>query len=250
MPAVQVPDPSTVVETIDHVVQRPAPTVGAPALSTPYKIFRTNQVDEYERPAPPGAPGAPAPHVPPVDTFEGTARKPAKISVAAAPIEDFAHLKALIASLEPDKNMSKLHLPDDVHSDRVAKEKRNVRVRAFIHAASREADNDFHVIIGREAALPTLCMNVEISGLPPAGSAHRTTLEQVRDAYKSFFGHDPKKLPGAGYDFYHPPIPVRIAGSIFYDVTHEHGGKPGPADLRDHIPTIWEIHPVTNLEFL
>jgi hypothetical protein len=127
------------------------------------------------------------------------------------------------------------------------------RERGVLRRGSRqlsEADNDFHVIIGREAALPTLCMNVEVSGLPPPGSAHRATLEQVRDAYKSFFGHDPKKLPGAGYDFYHPPIPVRIAGSIFYDVTHEHGGKPGPADLRDHILTIWEIHPVTSLEFL
>jgi hypothetical protein len=36
---------------------------------------------------------------------------------------------------------------------------------------------------------------------------------------------------------------------LFFDITHATGGHPGPDDLRPHIPTIWEIHPITKIAF-
>jgi hypothetical protein len=105
------------------------------------------------------------------------------------------------------------------------------------------------VIIGRDPDQAELYMNVEISGLPPARSRARATLKDVRDTYKSVFSRHPAGLPGTDYDFYHPPIPVTLTGSLFFDVTHARGERPGPEDLRPHIPTIWEIHPVTQLVF-
>ena len=102
-------------------------------------------------------------------------------------------------------------------SGRVAEENRNVRLRAFLYAASREADNDFHLIVGGDPnSEPHVYMTNEISGLPPEGSDSFTSLKSARDAYKTFFGDH---LPGASYDFYDPPIPIEIEGSLFFDMS-------------------------------
>ena len=69
---------------------------------------------------------------------------------------------------------------------------------------------------------------------------------QARDDCKSFFSAN---LPGPTYDFYDPPIPVEISGSLFFDMSHASGSKPGPNNLRSKIPTIWEIHPNSKIVF-
>ncbi len=245
MPNPGLPNPATVVETRELVIERPDSPPGPPQT---IRILRTNQADVYEPELPLTAVLASRLAVV-GDDFGGTARRVAKISIADAATEDFEDLQHLIISLTSDRDMIRLDLPDDRDSDRVKEEQRNVRVRAFIYAASREADNDFHVIIGRDPDQSRLFMNVEVSGLPPSSSPHRATLNAVRDGYKTFFKNHPDNLPGTSYDFYDPPIPVFIGGSLFFDVTHASGGKPGPKDLRDDIPTIWEIHPVTRIEF-
>jgi hypothetical protein len=40
-----------------------------------------------------------------------------------------------------------------------------------------------------------------------------------------------------------------VEGSLFFDMSHATGGKPGPQDLRKDIPTIWEVHPITRIVF-
>ena len=239
------PSQSTVVGTFTLAGKTPAaPGVGP----TQYMVRRTTQVDGYEISPPAAAVVLPAVR-PTGDNFSGTARRVAKISIAIGDVEEFHDLQDLIASLPSDDEMIALEIPDTENSNRVERERRNVSVRAFIYAASRENDNDFHVIIGRDPEQPRTFMNVEVSGLPPADHHDRPTLNTARDMFKTFFQNQPEKLPGTSYDFYEPPIPVLIGGSIFFDVTHATGGKPGPQDLRDDIPTIWEIHPVSSLEF-
>jgi hypothetical protein len=73
-------------------------------------------------------------------------------------------------------------------------------------------------------------MTMEVSGLPPAEADSFDTLKAARDAYKEFFGSD---LPGTSYDFYDPPVPVEIGGSLFFDMSHASGSRPGPQSLRD-----------------
>jgi hypothetical protein len=126
----------------------------------------------------------------------------------------------------------------------VTEEDRKVRVSAFLYAASRENDNDFHLIIGRSPKSSPVYMTMEISGLPPKNANSFAKKKSARDAYKKFFG---AKLPGPSYHFYRPPIPVEIEGSLFFDITHAKGGHPGPKDLRPDIPTIWEVHPVSDI---
>jgi hypothetical protein len=250
---------------------RPLPAVrraGAAAPATRYRILRTNQVDPYDDPVRrdaimattvgptmgiPAAAAVAAAAKPKGESFAGTRRRAAKISVANAKVEVFQDLADLLDSLPPKAEMTnhKPKIKDDKDSDRVEKERRNVRVRCFLYAASRENDNDYHLIFGRDPNDDSVYMTMELSGLPPASSKHHKALSRARKVFKDFFAADGDelRLPGTSYDFYRPPIPVEVQGSLFFDITHAKGSKPGPQDLRPDMPTIWEVHPISKMVF-
>jgi hypothetical protein len=230
-----------------------------------YQVIRTVEADTYETkgPAPkvakllqtkaaisPAALMAAKKAAPTGDNYQGTDRKAAKLSKANAHVEEFADLRDLIESL-PQESVMANHKPKistTATSGRVKEEQRNVRVKAFLYASSKEADNDFHMIIGRDPQeTPEMYMTMEISGLPPKNNAKFdfADLNDARNSFKDFFGED--KLPQAHYDFYNPPIPVEVEGSLFWDATHSKGQRPGPQSLKSRMPVIWEVHPVTSI---
>ena len=231
---------------------------------TTFRILRTTEVDTYEKTdsamALAGAlQGHKAPALAAIksavkkkpstgDQFAGSDRKAAKLSIATGKTERFTDLSKMIATLPPRSTMVKMKIPKGPTSGRVKQEQRNVQLTGFLYAASRESDNDFHLIVGRDpkAAGPAMYMTMEVSGLPPAGTPALTAIKAARTAYKKFFG---SKLPGAGYDFYSTnPIPVVIDGSLFWDATHATGQAPGPPSLKPNMPTIWEVHPITSIK--
>jgi len=222
----------------------------AESLEVPrFRIIRTNEVDGYEKAATSQETlnVALAEAAPVGDTFDGTARKAAKLSLANAPLKTFGDLKTLINSLPAHEDMVALKIKTTATSDRVAQEKRNVRGKVFLYAASREDDNDFHLILGRNPdSSPEVYMTMELSGLPPASKPAFAKLKAARDAFKAFFGGD---LPGLSYDFYDPPIPVRIEGSLFWDASHAKGTRPGPKSLKSRMPVVWEVHPISKITF-
>lgn len=243
---------SVLAEKVLVPARRPAVPGARTSPSGPnatYRILRTSEVDRYDKPLS-------AAEVPTLglqrfaragETFRGKARKAAKTSIADAETEFFDDLQELVASLPSEGHMTSRQPPitTDQSSGRVDEESRNVRVRAFLYAASRENDNDFHLIVGRDPdSAPSMYMTMEISGLPPSGSGNFARLKGARDAYKTFFGSD---LPGASYDFYDPPVPIEVEGSLFFDMSHGTGSRPGPASLRDDMPTVWEIHPISDI---
>jgi|SRR5262245_41607578 hypothetical protein len=240
------PNPGSVVaEEVLSPVRAELARAGAAAPSKTYRILITDQTDPYDAKL---SRAAAASFAAVSDNFDGTDRKAAKLTISNAATESFPDIRDLVASLVPDTKMIK-HKPPikkDAKQGRTTEENRNVRVRAFLYAASRENDNDFHLILGRNPKSSAMYMTMEISGLPPKTSKSFKRLKKARDAYKTFFG---AKLPGASYHFYRPPIPVEIEGSLFFDITHAKGGHPGPQDLRPDIPTIWEVHPVTDIVF-
>ena len=241
------PSASTIVaEEVLAPARTGMPAAAAAAgLGQTYRILVTNQTDPYDAPV---SFAAAATFAAGGDAFAGTDRKAAKLAISKAKTESFSDLKDLIATLIADSKMIK-HKPPikkDATQGRLKEEERNVRARAFLYAASRENDNDFHLIVGRDPKSAPMYMTMEVSALPPKTSQFFTRLKGARDAYKNFFG---AKLPGPSYHFYRPPIPVEIEGSLFFDITHATGGHPGPKDLRPDIPTIWEVHPVTNIVF-
>jgi hypothetical protein len=217
-----------------------------------YTILRTTEIDGYEleKAAAAGlaAPGVSTP-VPTGDNFQGTARKAAKLSIASAATESINDLSDLVTSLPADSMMASLHPPitTAATSNRVSQENRNIRLNAFLYAASHEADNDFHLIVGRDPTkFPETYMTMELSGLPPTTAKSYAKLKAARDAYKGFFSAN---LPGMTYDFYQPPIPIAVEGSLFFDMTHATGQRPGPPSLKSRMPTIWEVHPITGITF-
>lgn len=216
-----------------------------------FRIIHTNEVDGYEKAASTQETlsAALAEAAPAGDKFGGTSRKAAKLSIAAAPTKTFADLRAVVNSLVPDVDMANRtpKIPKTATSNRVTEEKRNIRVKAWLYAASRENDNDYHLILGRDPKKsPEVYMTMELSGLPPANAASFDKLKATRDAFKAFFAAD---LPGLSYDFYDPPIPVRVEGSLFWDASHATGTRPGPKSLKSRMPTVWEVHPITKIVF-
>ena len=217
-----------------------------------YTIIHTQEVDGYEEAAKgPEFAAAAAAALPVGDDFRGQARKAAKLSISTAKTENFKDVSELVRSLPPDSKMiaHKPAIATTATSGRVKEEERNVHLSAFMYAASREADNDFHLIIGRDPkAAPEMYMTMELSGLPPAKSPSSGQLKAARDAFKQFFkANAGGKLPGLTYDFYHPPVPVQIDGSLFFDMTHATGPRPGPPSLKSRMPVIWEVHPITKI---
>jgi hypothetical protein len=248
------PNPKSVVAEIPFAAPGVAAPTGAEAPPQ-YRIIRTNEVDAYEeKPSKAAVAEAmvlEAKKKPKGDNFQGTSRRAAKISVADAKTEKFKDLADVIKSFMPDKTMAKMKIPTDAKSNRVAEEKRNIKVEAFIYAASVEDDNDFHLIIGRDpdAGGAEVYMTMELSGLPPASSKSHAALKSARDAFKKFFAKFfANNLPGTSYDFYDPPIRIQVEGSTFFDASHAKGSKPGPQSLRPKMPTVWEVHPISKMK--
>ncbi len=245
------------------------PTKGGPT----YRILKTTETDEYEKSAsavalrkavhgvltPDPAALAAADKLPLVkqpgltaaaaalsDNFVGTDRKAAKLSTATAPIQTYKNVALLIDTLPSIADMVKLNISQKPNSNRVPLEERNVHVSGYLFACSREADNDFHLVVGLP---PTpgqeTYLTMEVSGLPPTKYPAYPALNAARTAFKTFFKN--KNLPGAGYHFYDPPIPVTAEGSLFFDVKHSTGTAPGPKSLKSRMITIWEVHPVTKI---
>jgi hypothetical protein len=228
---------------------------GAAVTGPKYRIIHTNEMDEYEEGAKSkkGLAAATAALAVAGDKFEGKDRRAAKLSFPKAKTETFKDLKNLIKSLTKEEEMTEREPPitRGEKSNRVKEEKRNVHVKAFIYAASREDDNDYHLIIGRDpSASPEMYMTMELSGLPSSSSASFKKLKAARDAFKKFYDDNlGGKLPGLKYDYPDPPIPVEIDGALFFDITHAKGTRPGPKSLKSRMPVIWEVHPITKMVF-
>lgn len=208
-----------------------------------YLVEETTELDDYETLEAPPVTGAPSKTL-----FRGTARKKAKLSISAAPVEEYdsvAELYVGAGSLPRDSEMTAKGISDDAASDRVEEERRNIAVMSWLYAAKKEEDNDYHIIIGTEPGeTPRRFFNVELSGLPRSGQPFRNELKIARDKFELFFGSAAPS--SSGYKKYNPPIPVIVTGSLFFDVSHA-AGVVGPSGMKP--ASAWEIHPITDFEF-
>jgi hypothetical protein len=206
---------------------------------------------EKEELLPPSKAFARPPDVSDRDMFNGSVRKIAKVTVFGGETREFAsvqELRAFLADRGDDDAMSALHIGHGVDVNRVEQEKLNVSVRGVIYTFTKESDNDYHVIIGDPPGTPgRKYLNAEVSGIPDVGTdENRANLVRVRQAFKEAFG-----VGDDGPDGYHPldpPVPVRITGSLFWDVEHKPPHTVGPSFAAPK--TAWEIHPISDIEFL
>ncbi|HYJ07116.1 MAG TPA: hypothetical protein VEX43_18440 [Chthoniobacterales bacterium] len=189
---------------------------------------------------------APADAAPaPANVFTGKYRKTAKTTFTSARVETFRSLETLFEPLTPDHVMvaqfPQLKGTRGNDTARVAPERRNVKVRAWLYWAARESDRDFHVILGNTAQLTsaTLFMNTEVSGLPEANPTKRPFPQQQSDIRAILAKHRHKR------GLFVTPVPVEVTGSLLWDGEHRAPHTVGPEGLR---PTkAWEIHPIKKI---
>ncbi len=183
--------------------------------------------------------------------FAGAARKAAKTSFAAAPVESFtapgALLDTILQGVDPSANDQAMRQNVNARSPRAPEEQRNGTVTAFLYATKKETDNDFHLLIGDNPnGGDGRVMTAEVSGLPNPDDGLTPQFQKVRDAYKAFFADTGQALPDERYVRFSPPVPITITGSIFFDVDH----KIGEVHSGTIVPeTVWEIHPVSDIVF-
>jgi hypothetical protein len=223
----------------------PVPTVTIRGKA--YRLLDTVDQGRFEESS--QAPTATAAGISEDDTFAGEDRLVPKTTIVDGEAEDFATVAALLKKLLkefPDDKMAGMGIKKTTDK-RVDAEKHNVRVTGFIHAFKKEGDNDYHVILGDgpDADNPVY-LNVEVSGIPVGGTnANRKRLVAVREEFKQAFNL--RRTGPSRYVRPHTPIPVRVTGSLFWDVDHAPGAV-GPDDLKPE--TSWEIHPISEIEFL
>jgi hypothetical protein len=179
--------------------------------------------------------------------FLGNDRKVAKTSIASAPIEDKKTLARVLQSLHRVDDDFMLHhtpkITEAEDSDRVDEENRNVHFFAYLYATKKEADNDYHLILGTtDSPTDSEFMTAEVSGLPRTGP-DRTKLKAARKSFEEEFADSPI---GTRYKKFDVPIPVELTGSLFFDVDHR-AGVVGPEGFKPQ--TAWEVHPVTEIVF-
>lgn len=174
------------------------------------------------------------------DTFHGVARKTPKTTIVMATPESFPVLKTFLSKLIIDNTIStKLHAMTKAQLEqRVPEERRDIKLtKVFLMAIKREADNDFHMIIGDGNGN---FFNTENSGLVATSPK---ILKYVRKKVLTFMGG---AFCQSQYQTFSPGIAIELEGSLFYDTEHA-PGVIGPPSARPK--TSWEIHPITNIVF-
>ncbi len=212
------------------LIESTAATTTAPARM-PFAVGLDNRRDSFA--------AAPAGFALARTTAVHHVRDEAKTSIVAGPTTNFTGLSSLLSLF----NRRDMRAPDisDRDDNRVAIEKKNVSVSAYLYAIKHQDDDDYHIILG-SSSLPrstTKFLNVEISRLP--NGAFHARLATVRTKFENWL-HQSSSTAAATRSHQK----VLVTGSIFFD-THHPAGEIGAAEF--HPQTAWEIHPVSDINF-
>ena len=212
-----------------------------------YRVIATNDRGNFEHdlPLPSLKEAAPSDG----EHFNGHARQAAKTSFAQGETESFARFEDLVIPLLTNPNLSDAVMRARIHpnSARVNEEQRNITVKAFLYATKKEADNDYHLLLGPHPSMTgPQYMTAEISGLPVPDNVATGDIATARSQFKAFFSHNNAALPDTRYKRFDPPVPVEVSGSLFFDIDH----RPGDVGTGSIVPqSVWEIHPIRTIVF-
>ena len=185
--------------------------------------------------------------------FDGTDRMAAKITTVKQPSETFTKLSDLLDRLEAQINddfMRLQHVPKMKKTKtfgRVSEEQHRVQVNAWLYATKMEPDEDWHCIVGTKPGTGTpRYLTCEVTGLTT--SDYPADHDELMRARMAFFDmmNAAHAAPPTNDKYLVPstPIPVRIEGSLFFDMDHKKGTVHAGAIKPD---TAWEIHPVSSI---
>ena len=137
-----------------------------------------------------------------------------------------------------------VELTVDASGDRFPEEQLTVQVDAYLWYVRKETVNDYyHLILGSTADNDASYMIAEVPGLPVGGD-DRDMLRRVRVQLTAILGSPPG---GERFEALTPPLRIRVTGSLFFNGYH----RPEAVAPTGHEPqTVWEIHPVSDLQTL
>jgi hypothetical protein len=207
--------------------------------TTPFETFDSDNLNVYfEKPASEVY----------LSEFKGITRAHAKTHPSKSKTKYRNSVGEVLKNLPTDSYMRRIGVSDTSH--RTPDEEYNIFIKkAYLFFISKETDQDFHLIIGDIDSLGVKSnfMTVEIAGLPkgekdtPAYKILERTRRQLYEKFPDFFEGNKKTFkPQTQF----PEIAIR--GSLFFD-NHHSAGQIGSGDAKPN--TVWEIHPVTFIEF-
>jgi hypothetical protein len=118
----------------------------------------------------------------------------------------------------------------------------------WLHLVAGENDGDFHIQISDSPDSQASCLIVEVPNPEPefvASAELRPLFQKVREFIKVKLLRDKEPSP-RGSVMQHP-IYVTVTGQLFYDDAHV--GDPPRGKKGCQAATLWELHPVTDIEF-
>jgi hypothetical protein len=181
-----------------------------------------------------------------LNDFLGKVRAQAKTTRSERASKYYESVGNVLKTLPTDSYMRRIGVGNS--SPRTEDEDYNVFIKkAYIFYISKEDDSDLHLIIGDIVdGEKTNLMTAEVSGLPADESSKayfllERTRRQLYERYPDFFTSNKKTFrPRTQF----PEIAIR--GSLYFD-NHHSAGQIGTGSSKPE--TVWEIHPVTYLEF-
>ncbi len=192
--------------------------------------------------------------IPAEDIFNGTDRKTPKTTVVHdGENQIFQDVDELIGFFEsPERKQEQWWgtvIKKTTEERNAQIELVNVTVQdAWIYEISKQADNDYHLLIGVSLGNDAgRYLNAEISAIN-AESPDTKELWELRKSFKQQFEDHEGSLPALN-NFIQPatPIHIRLSGSIFLDADHGRR-KVGHGNIKNF--TSWEIHPITSIQIL
>jgi hypothetical protein len=180
--------------------------------------------------------------------FQGVARAEAKTHPSTTTTRKYKTVGDVLKNLPTDSYMRRINVGDN--TPRTPDEDYNVFVeKAYLFYISKEDDQDFHLIIGdiNENGEKSNFMTAEIAGLPKGEtntSAYQLlerTRRQLYEKYPDFFTGNRKTFKPLS-----KPPEIALRGTLFFDNRHT-AGQIGAGAAKPN--TVWEIHPVTFIDF-
>jgi hypothetical protein len=128
-----------------------------------------------------------------------------------------------------------------------------VRTTGWLHVVARKPDGDYHIQIAVSQEDQVRCLIVEAPNPDPRFGVPadlQPIVAAVRDEID-------RHLEGASVTGWRrvyklkTPVYVTVTGQLFYDAAHvkADGSIESRGDEGCHSPTLWELHPVTEISF-
>jgi hypothetical protein len=162
-------------------------------------------------------------------------------------LNDLLALKDAKGVTKNERSFQEARIPDPPPGAKV-KEGDIISTTGWLHLVAGEDDGDYHIQISASADSGDHCLIVEVPNPDPEfvkTADLRPGFEAVRTFIKARLLKN--KEPSSSGSVMEGKAFVRVTGQLFYDDSHVGDQPRGKKGMK--AATLWELHPVTAMEF-